>query len=334
MSRLSKFLYGKTAVPEDVTLMQDKLLFDRIPVRDRYVRFIILIGLSTIISAYGVLADSTATVIGAMIVAPLMTPIMAVSLSIITGDGRNIVRSTLVVAAGAAMVAGFSILLAAIIPGHLSVTSNAQVTSRVTPGLIDWVIALAAGAAGAFATSREDVSDTLPGVAIAVSLVPPLAVIGVCISARQMRMALGAFLLFLTNYLAIVAAGLIVFAIMGYRSAALDQESRKSRRVATIAIVIATVAIMVPLGITGYNIYRTEALQRKGKATVSGWLEETDYEVVSLKAKGKGMDVIIAGEGTLPEFNELLSDLKEKAGKVTIDLKVVPEKHLTGTTDY
>ena len=223
MSRFGKLLHGKTATPDDVGLMQNKMLFDRIPVRDRYVRFFVLIGLSTVISAYGVVADSTATVIGAMIVAPLLTPIMAISLSVVTGDGRNIMRSTLVVAAGAATVAGFSILLAAALPGQLSVTGNAQVTSRVTPGIIDLVIALAAGAAGAFATGREDVSDALPGVAIAVSLVPPLSVIGVCISARQMRMALGALLLFFTNFLAIIAAGLIVFAIMGYGSAELGQ---------------------------------------------------------------------------------------------------------------
>ena len=333
MSSFGKLLHGKAATTDDVALMEKKLLFDRVPVRDRYVRFFVLIGLSTVISAYGVIADSTATVIGAMIVAPLMTPLMAISLSVVTGDGRNIVRSTLIVTAGAATVAVFSILLAAAMPSHLSVTGNAQVTSRVTPGLVDLIIALAAGAAGAFATGREDISDALPGVAIAVSLVPPLSVIGVCISARQMRMALGALLLFVTNFLAIIAAGLIVFAIMGYRSASLGRESRKARRVATVAIVIATVVIMVPLGITGYNVYRTETLQRKGKVVVSQWLEGTDYEVMSLKADGKCIDVVIAGEGTLPESNELLSDLKEKAGEVTVDLNVVPEQRFTWTTD-
>lgn len=332
MSRFGKLLHGKMATPDDVALMQKKLLFDRVPVRDRYVRFFVLIGLATVISAYGVVADSTATVIGAMIVAPLMTPIMAVSLSVVTGDGRNILRSTLIVAAGAATVAAFSILLAAAMPGQLSVTGNEQVISRVTPGLIDLIIALAAGAAGAFATGREDISDALPGVAIAVSLVPPLSVIGVCISARQGRMALGASLLFLTNFLAIIAAGLIVFAIMGYGSASLGQEGRKSRRVATIAIVIATLLIMVPLGITGYNVYSTEALQRKGKAAVSEWLEGTDYEVMSLKADGKEIDVVIAGDGALPESSELLSDLKEKAGKVTVDLSVIPQQEFTWTT--
>ncbi len=333
MSRLGKLLHGKTATPDDVELMQNKMLFDRVPVRDRYVRFFVLIGLSTVISAYGVVADSTATVIGAMIVAPLMTPIMAISLSVVTGDGRNIGRSTLIVAAGAATVAAFSILLAGLLPGNLTVVGNTQVTSRVTPGLIDLVIALAAGAAGAFATGREDISDALPGVAIAVSLVPPLSVIGVCISARQMRMALGALLLFLTNFLAIVAAGLIVFAIMGYGGAALGKETRKARRVATLAIVIATLVIMVPLGISGYNVYQTEGLQRTGRSAVSEWLEGTDYEVVSLKADGKEIDVVIAGDGALPESSELLSDLKEKAGKVTVDLQVIPEQQFTWTTN-
>lgn len=333
MSRIGDVLHGREATPDDVSWIQDKLLFDRVPVRERTVRFFVLVGLSTVIAAYGVVVDSTATVIGAMIVAPLMTPIMAISLSVVTGDGQNIARSTLIVAVGAATVTGFSLLLAAALPGQLSVTGNAQVTARVAPKVIDLIIALAAGAAGAFATGREDVSDALPGVAIAVSLVPPLSVVGVCISAREMRMAWGALLLFFTNFLAIVAAGLIVFAIMGYGSAAMGERGKKARRVATIAVVISTLLIMVPLGLTGYKASSAEALRRKGLAAVNEWLEGTEYEAVSVEASDNNIEAIVAGEGELPDFGQLLSDLEKRAGKVKVDVEVVPKRSLSGETE-
>lgn len=332
MRSLSDLIHGKATTPDDVEWIRDKLLFDRVPVRDRLVRFFVLLGLSTVISAYGVIADSTATVIGAMIVAPLMTPIMAVSLSAVTGDGRNIVRSTLVVLAGAATVVGFSLLLAAVLPGQLSVEENIQVTSRVAPRVIDLIIALAAGAAGAFATGREDVSDALPGVAIAVSLVPPLSVVGVCISAGEMEKAFGALVLFLTNFLAIAAAGFLVFALMGHGSAGLSSKGRKARRNATMAIVIAVLLIMVPLGFSSYRVAITESMRRDGLSAVEEWIEGTDYDVVLVRADGRELEAVIAGEGNLPEFDELLSNLEEKVGAAEIDLKVVPERSFSGKT--
>lgn len=332
MSWLGNLLHGKAATPDDVEWMQGKLLFDRTPVRERYVRYFVLLSLSTVIAAYGVITNSSATVIGAMIVAPLMTPIMAVSLSVITGDTKNIIRSVFLVAAGAATVMGFSMLLAFVLPGELSVVGNAQVSARTSPREIDLVIALAAGAAGAFATGREDVSDALPGVAIAVSLVPPLSVIGICINARQFDAAWGAFMLFLTNFLAMAAAGLLVFAIMGFGGAALSRESQKSRRMATVAIIIATLVISVPLGFAGYNETNDAALQRDGQQSVSAWLEGTDYEMIQVKADEEQVDVTIAGEGPMPDFEGLLSEFEKRTGKVEVNLKVIPEQRFTGTT--
>ena len=246
MSKIGEVLHGGEVTAADIEVMQEKLLFDRHPTRDRFVRFSILLLLSAIIATYGVVSDSVATVIGAMIVAPLMTPIMAVSLSVVSGDARNIVRSLLIVAGGTVAVIGFAYLLAAVL-GLIQIDSNSQITGRISPSLIDLIIALGSGAAGAFATGREDISDALPGVAIAVSLVPPLAVVGICLSAGAYGEALGAFVLFLTNFLAIVIAGLIFFALMGYGGAALDLKGKKAKRWAVMVIVTATFLIIVPL---------------------------------------------------------------------------------------
>ncbi len=332
MARFGDILHGGEITADDVELLQEKLLFDRHPKRDRMIRFFVMLLLSAVIATYGVVSDSVASVIGAMIVAPLMTPIMAVSLSVVSGDGRNIVRSLLIVAAGTAAVVGSAYVLAVVLVGTVQIAGNSQITARTSPRLIDLIIAVASGAAGAFATGREDVSDALPGVAIAVSLVPPLSVVGICLSAGAFRDALGAFLLFLTNFLAIVVAGLVVFAIMGYGGTALHLEGKKAKRWAIAVIVIATLVIIVPLGITSYRVTAEQILQQRTLEEAEAWLEGTQYEVVSVEADGRQVQVIIAGEGDLPPFEDLLSNLRGRAGDMTVDLKVVPERNIEGQT--
>ena len=332
MTKLGEMLHGGKVTADDVEILQEKLLFDRHPKQDRLVRFFVLLLLSAIIATYGVISDSVATVIGAMIVAPLMTPIMAVSLSVVSGDYRNIMRSVFIVALGTVSTVGTAYVLAAILKGTVQIAGNSQITARTSPRLIDLIIALASGAAGAFATSREDVSDALPGVAIAVSLVPPLSVVGICLSSGAFRQALGALLLFLTNFLAIVIAGLIFFAIMGYGGASLNLEGKKAKRFATAVIIIATLVIMVPLGITGYRVANEQILQQQTLEETKAWLAGTQYEVFSVEADVRKVDVIVAGEGDLPSFDDLLSSLRKRAGDIVINLKVVPQRNFEGRT--
>jgi uncharacterized hydrophobic protein (TIGR00271 family) len=153
--------------------------------------FWVLLVLAAIIAGAGVVADSVATVIGAMIVAPLMTPILGTALALVLADSRRVVGSALLVVAGAAAVVAIGYALGLLVPGPVVAETNSQVASRVAPKLIDLVSALATGAVGAFALVRSDVSDTLPGVAIAISLVPPLAVVGLTLEADAPDQAAG-----------------------------------------------------------------------------------------------------------------------------------------------
>lgn len=332
MPRFGHHFHGSEVTAKDLDWLQDKLLFDRIPVQQRYLRFFVLLFLSVIIATYGVLGDSTATVIGAMIVAPLMTPIMAVSLSAVSGDHRNIIRSLLTVAVGTGMAVLLAYLLTLLVPGQTLVVNNSQITSRVSPGLLDLVIALAAGAAGAFATGREDVSDALPGVAIAVSLVPPLSVVGVCLADGLYPDALGAFLLFLTNFLAIVMAGLLVFAAMGYGGAAMEFDRKKTRRRAIVIIVIATLIIMVPLGIASHRVAVNEFLKDSARDAVENWLGGTDFTLYSLQADGKEVDLVIAGAGDAPPIDGLLERLGQVEKGVEVTVRIIQEDRLQGYT--
>ena len=162
----------------DITRMRDQLFFDGPERNRRLTRFWLLLPLSAVIASAGVVSDSTATVIGAMIVAPLMTPILGIVLAVVLTDGANLRRCLLLVIVGGAVVVGVGWLLGLFVPYPVVAATNAQVTARVTLQIADLVAALATGAVGSVALVRSDISDTLPGVAIAISLVPPLAVVG------------------------------------------------------------------------------------------------------------------------------------------------------------
>ena len=201
----------------DVLRMREQLLFDGADASAKLCRFWVLLVLAAVIASAGVVADSTATVIGAMIVAPLMTPILGTVLAIVLGDRANLVRSLALVVAGAVAVIAIGYVIGLLVPLDVVAATNSQVAGRVHPRLIDLVAALATGAVGAFALVRADVSDTLPGVAIAISLVPPLAVVGLTLEAGADGQARGALLLFLTNVAAILVSGLVVMALYRVR---------------------------------------------------------------------------------------------------------------------
>lgn len=181
-------------------------------------RFWGLLVLAAVIASAGVVGDSTATVIGAMIVAPLMTPILGCALALVLARRRQVTRCLLLVTGGALAVVAIGLLLGWIVTPPDAYASNSQVSSRISPRLIDLLAALATGTVGAFALVRADISDTLPGVAIAISLVPPLAVTGLLLTVHRYHDAGQSALLFATNVAAIVATGTVVFLIYGVRA--------------------------------------------------------------------------------------------------------------------
>lgn len=174
--------------------------------------FYAMVAVSTTIAAYGLLSNSTAIVIGAMLVAPLMGPIFGVALSLSSGD-RSLLRSSLTAEAAGVFI---SVLIALII-GSLPLRAGfgSEIIARTHPTIYDIIVAVASGIAGAYAMTNPRISPALPGVAISTSLVPPLATCGLCLSAGRFEDALGAFLLFTANFLAIELAAAAVFIVFG-----------------------------------------------------------------------------------------------------------------------
>lgn len=203
--------------------------------------FFVLVATSAIIAAFGLLLNSPAVIIGAMLVAPLMTPIFSLSVALIRGRTTLLRRALRTEAYGV----GLAILLALFI-GLLAPEPDLthEILSRTQPTLFDLAVALAAGLAGAFALVREEISPALPGVAIAVALLPPLGVVGLGLSMRRLDVAGGALVLFLANFVAIHLVSAGVFYLSGLATHTVERNPRvllKNFGAAVVLLVVMTV---------------------------------------------------------------------------------------------
>lgn len=183
--------------------------------------FFLLVVLSAGIATLGLLTNSPAVIIGAMLVAPLMSPIIGLGLASLTGDGRLLTDATAALLRGAVLAIVFSMLLTWIdinLPFFYFQVDNlpAEVLARTRPSPLDLAIALMGGLAAAFALAMPNISAALPGVAIATALMPPLCTVGIGLATRLWHVAAGAFLLFVTNAITIAFASTLVFFALGF----------------------------------------------------------------------------------------------------------------------
>ncbi|MGA9870477.1 MAG: TIGR00341 family protein [Rhodococcus sp. (in: high G+C Gram-positive bacteria)] len=266
--------------------------------------FWMMLTLSGVIAVAGVVSDSTATVIGAMIVAPLSTPILGIGLGIATGKGALILRSSAYVAAGVVLVTVLGFVFAHVLPNPSNVLTNSQVLGRTSPTLMDLTAALATGLVGAIAITRRDVGDVLPGVAIAISLVPPLAVVGVCLGSESPAMALGAFVLFASNVVAMVITATVLLVAAGYGREA-ERAARAQRRAYAV---LAAALFLVALPMVVNSLSSLWAGQIAG--ATEQWLADTPgAEVIDVTWQGRTATVAVLGPQVLPSFDELESSI-------------------------
>lgn len=315
----------------DLARMRDQLLFDGAGAAHKLSRFWVLLVLAAVIASAGIVADSTATVIGAMIVAPLMTPILGTILSVVTGDRANLARALALVVGGAACVVAIGWLFGLLVPVDVVAETNSQVAGRVHPKLIDLVAALATGAVGSFALVRSDVSDTLPGVAIAISLVPPLAVAGLTLEAGATGKSVGALLLFLTNVGAILLTGLIVMALYHVFELAVAESDRPrvSRRLAVVVVIGFVVVVSVPLAVSSVRISRDAIADANVTPVARQWAEDAGWRVTSVRSTRAGIEVVAAGALPAPDPQNLRRALDAaRLGEVHVIVALVPSERV------
>ena len=330
MVSLSKILKDNTFTQADLPEFENELFFegDR---RQRYlVQFAVLLFLATVIAAEGVIEDSTATVIGAMIIAPLMTPILAATAALIMGNGKRAWQSLALVAVGVAGTIIVAAVLALITISVIDFDTNSQITARVAPRLTDLIIALAAGMAGAFAMSRSDVANSLPGVAISIALVPPLCVTGISLSSGQWDDALGSFLLFMTNFLSILLAGGLVFWLLGLGNAATEEMTSVNRGKAYRIIAIGVLIVAIPLAATTFKVARDSINQVKITTIANEWVvgqSDNDFVIKSVLVSGDKADIVISGTDQPNDITSLGSEIQSEIDRIKeVDLRYVPSR--------
>lgn len=176
--------------------------------------FFIMNALAAIIAGYGLLANSSAVVIGAMLVAMMLGPISGIALSFI--DNRWILFRTAFTTLILGLIMIFSIgVILGLININLPITN--EILARTQPTIIDLMIALAGGAAGAFASISPRLSVAVVGVAVATALVPPLVVSGILVAHMEWKNATNALILAVTNIIAIQVSSSLVLWIAGFR---------------------------------------------------------------------------------------------------------------------
>ena len=282
--------------------------------RAKLSQFWVLLVLASVIAAGGVIGDATPAVIGAMIVAPLATPIYGVALATVTGSRSNLRASLLLLVEGIVVNILIGVLMGLITFERMPLDANPQVLGRTAPTLLDLIVAVTVGVAGSFALVRRDVSNILAGVAIAISLVPVLAVVGITLGAGRLDLAWGALILFLTNAAAIIVAGIVVFTAAGYQRDAAARGAHVGRRAKWI-IAIFVIVLVIPLGAASLRTYFYQRWQEDVNAAAQAWARGTAWHIEQVTQTGGDIVVTAVGPYAPPPVDELRKAIRSTIPK-------------------
>jgi uncharacterized hydrophobic protein (TIGR00271 family) len=205
--------------------------------------YVAMTTVSGVIATFGMLIDSVAVIIGAMLVAPMITPLQGFGIAVVAGRPKTAAKALFSVLLGSLLVFLVA-LLGGLVVGLDAPT--AEVAARGSPSLLDAIIAIASGVAGAYATARKDIPAALAGVAIAAALVPPICAIGLGLAAGRWGLAGGATLLFLVNIVCIAVIGAVVYQWMGLRPfSGRTEHGQFAMAVASVGALLAILALLI-----------------------------------------------------------------------------------------
>lgn len=204
--------------------------------------YFIMLVISAIIATIGLLTNNVAVIIGAMLVSPLLLPLIGISLGAVKGDIELFSSAIEAEAKGVVLVIILVALLTLLVP-NASVTSEILLRTKPTP--LDLMVALASGAAAAYALTKKSIGATLPGVAIAVAVMPPLSVVGIGFALKLPEIALGGALTFLANVVAINFAASAVFWLLEFNPQWSFAEEESVKKLQTSAVLL--LIIFLPL---------------------------------------------------------------------------------------
>ena len=281
-------------------------------------------------------------IIGAMVLAPLMNPVLGISLGVVRGDVALLFRGLRTLALGLCIGLFLAAMTAWLIP-EFSLTN--EISSRTHPTLYDLFIGMAAGAGGAMAQARRSVAGVLPGAAIAVSLMPPLCVSGISLAlffgvapvkeASPLAMLYGSALLWLANLAAINLAAIAILVLLGFRKLRQDEEERQFRRRVTLSAVMVVLLTFPLLAFLQRTVHqnRDERMARQALTDFAQQVLDEESQLVSFRLGSvdplNGWRYVVATiySPKLPERSEVVElreQLESHLGKIELRLTVNP----------
>ncbi len=286
-------------------------------------RFAALMFLSSLVASIGLLQNSAAVVIGAMMIAPLMAPIMGIAACLIMGWGHRLLRGLALVSVSAAGAVAVGWVTATLLPAT-GTGLPAEVVARSSPDIRDLLVAMGAGAVGALATVHKKISAALPGVAVAVAVVPPLGAAGVLLGRGQPELARGAAILFSTNLVGIVLMAAVVFLLSGLVPRDMFHANR--RQILTSLAMAIVSAVTVAMILTPRFIALTGHARDLEIATQTLTNMLSPGSVLShITASGSTVRADITSPMSPPPVQKVAASLSRALGHpVTVELSWIP----------
>jgi uncharacterized hydrophobic protein (TIGR00271 family) len=296
------------------------------------VDFFMMIGLASGIAALGLLLDSPAVIIGAMLVAPLMSAIIGIGLAIIQADPRLLGLATSATLRGVLLAILMGLIIGLALFPFTEPTH--EILARTRPSLFDLGVAIISGLAGAYAICRRNMSASLPGVAIAVALVPPLATVGIGLSWMRWDIAGGALLLFLTNLVSIVAASGLVFFLMGFRP-----DLQRGRRLFSTGVVGSVILLALMAWVLWSVSYETLILSARQRAidaalethlvTIDPPVELIEWFITEETAENMNLDVEVRSSRPSISYRDIIAVQSQIADDLTKAAVLTTDQTLT-----
>jgi uncharacterized hydrophobic protein (TIGR00271 family) len=275
--------------------------------------YLVLMSLSTIIATFGLFGDSSPVIIGAMILAPLMSPIISLSMGVLRQEEKLIKESLKTIAYGLAISYVFAILITWLTPLN---SANSEILARIRPNLLDLGIAAASGVAGAYAHAKKEIAKTLAGVAIAVALVPPLAVSGIGLGWGDWPVFWGALLLLGTNLAGMVLAAAMTFLLLGFSPFRL---ARKGLLISLFFVAL----ISAPLGFGFSKMVKENKLIQRLSAAEIPQGKFRDVRVIRMQPMRISLSIISEKPLDFEELNLVKNKIQDIVGQeVEVELSV------------
>jgi len=282
--------------------------------------FFTMLFLSVIVATVGLVQNSSAVVIGGMMIAPLMSPILGISASTLMGWNMHLARTIALVLLSASGTILLAMAMAFALP-QAGVSISNELLARTSFDVRDLVVALAAGAAGTYGLFHKSMSTALPGVAVAVALVPPLATVGVLIERGRSNLAVGAAELFLINIVGIILGSILVMLLSGFVPPHIVSRNRKRMIFSIVSILIPSLILGALLTTKFFRVAQNARNLRETSNAVSNWLGSID-QLARLSIAGSTVHLSIEGSEEPPSIDVLAPVISQILGQpATVDLQ-------------